>query len=460
MFAIIDIETSGGRGLDKITEIAVIIHDGTKIIDEFSTLLNPERNIPYFITNLTGITNEMVENAPKFFQIAKKIVELTHDKIIVAHNAGFDYTFIKNEFKSLGYDFKREKICTVKLARKLIPGLKSYSLGEICRDLDINITNRHRALGDALATAKLFEYLLSVNDNKLNLFTDAKLQSLQDINPVLDRDKIKVLPEETGIYYFYNDVKELIYVGKSKNIYSRVISHFNNTRVKKGLLMRALIADIDFELTGSELVAFLKESDIIKSEKPLYNRTQRCTIFQFGIFSFFDKNGYHCLQIEKLTNQKNPVLVFDTLASARKSLSDLVNKHTLCMKLCGLYETKGACFNYSVRLCNGACIGFESPGIYNKRVDEMLSGFRFHEQNFFIIDTGRSKNERSVIKIENNAYKGFGYIDISENISLESLHESINSFPDNHDIQQIIRAYLKKNKVEKIIPFENNIMGI
>ena len=294
----------------------------------------------------------------------------------------------------------------------------------------------------------------------MNLFTDESLQSLQDINPALDRNKIKALPEETGIYFFYNEQQELIFIGKSKNIYSRVISHFNNTKVKKGLLMRALIANIDFEVTGSELVALLKESEIIKSEKPLYNRAQKGTQFQFGVFSYYNNSGYQCLQIDKLTNQNKPVLIFDTLASARKTLSDIVNKHNLCMKLCGLYETKGACFNYSVHQCNGACIGFESPALYNKRVDEMLSDFRFHEQNFFIIDKGRNKNERSVIKIENSEYKGFGYIDITENVTLGSLHECIHAYQDNHDVQQIIRSYLKKNKVEKFITFENNIFGI
>jgi DNA polymerase-3 subunit epsilon len=162
MYAIIDIETTGGSAhLEKITEIAVFLHDGKEITGEYSTLINPERNIPYFITNLTGITNEMVENAPCFYEIAKKLIELTEGRIFVAHNARFDYSFIRQEYKSLGYNFKRSILDTVALSRKLLPGHCSYSLGNICKDLNIMINGRHRAGGDALATVKLFEILIA-----------------------------------------------------------------------------------------------------------------------------------------------------------------------------------------------------------------------------------------------------------------------------------------------------------
>ena len=158
MYAIVDIETTGGSPVkEKITEIAIYIHDGQKITNEFVTLINPEKNIPYNIIALTGITNEMVASAPKFYEIARDIVELTKDRTIIAHNSTFDYSFIRNEFRSLGYNFQREQLCTVKLSRKLIPGLRSYSLGAICSELGIKITDRHRAAGDALATAKLFD---------------------------------------------------------------------------------------------------------------------------------------------------------------------------------------------------------------------------------------------------------------------------------------------------------------
>jgi len=159
MYAILDIETTGGSPkTEKITEIAIYFHDGNQIVDEWSTLINPEKEIPYFITGLTGITNEMVANSPRFYEVAKEIVERTENHIIVGHNVSFDYGFIKSEFNHLGFEYNRDVLCTVRLSRKLIPGHKSYSLGKICKDLGIEITDRHRAAGDALATVKLLSY--------------------------------------------------------------------------------------------------------------------------------------------------------------------------------------------------------------------------------------------------------------------------------------------------------------
>ena len=162
MYAIIDIETTGqSYSNGKITEIAIFIHDGFRITDSFTSLINPECYIPGFITNLTGIDNEMVRNAPKFYEVARKIVEITQDKVFVAHNVSFDYKFIQEEFKRLGYDYQRKTLCTVRMGRKFIPGHRSYSLGKLCSELDISINGRHRAAGDALATVKLFEMILA-----------------------------------------------------------------------------------------------------------------------------------------------------------------------------------------------------------------------------------------------------------------------------------------------------------
>lgn len=170
MYAVIDIETSGGRAqVDKITEIAIYIHDGEKIVDEFSTLINPETYIPPFITRLTGINNEMVTSAPKFYEVAKRIVLMTEGHLFVAHNASFDYRFIQEEFKRLGYNYQRQTMCTVQMSRKIIPGMDSYSLGNLCQNLGITINNRHRAAGDALATTKLLELLIEKTQGKLVL---------------------------------------------------------------------------------------------------------------------------------------------------------------------------------------------------------------------------------------------------------------------------------------------------
>ena len=194
MYAIVDIETTGlSPSNEKITEIAIYIHDGHKIVNEFSTLINPEKKIPYRIIHMTGINNQMVEGAPKFYEVAKQIVELTEGKIIVGHNVRFDYGFIRNEFKSLGYNYERKTLDTVKLSSKLIPGRKSYSLGKLCKDLEIENTARHRAAGDAMATTMLFELLLSIEGTPEDI-------NLNWVQSGLNKSLVKALQTSAGVY--------------------------------------------------------------------------------------------------------------------------------------------------------------------------------------------------------------------------------------------------------------------
>lgn len=259
MYAIIDIETTGGSPLnDKITEIAVFIYDGEKIVDEFVSLINPERQIPYHITQLTGISNAMVADAPKFYELARKIIEITDSMIFVAHNVSFDYGFVCQEFKNLGYEYHRDRLCTVQLSRKIIPGHRSYSLGKLCTDLNIAIHGRHRAAGDALATVELFKLLQQKNIAQIDLSTLAGIAK-KDLHPSFNPAQLKALPESAGVYYFYNEQNDLIYIGKSKNIRSRILSHFRNVSTKKAFDMRNEISSLDYDLTGCELVALLRK---------------------------------------------------------------------------------------------------------------------------------------------------------------------------------------------------------
>jgi len=446
MYAIIDIETTGlSPAAERIIEIAIYIHDGEKVINEYSTLINPERNISANITRITGITNEMVKDAPKFWEIAKDIVILTEGKSFVAHNASFDYNFIRNEFKSLGYDYKRDRLCTVKLSRKIIPGFKSYSLGKLCSDLGIKIDGRHRAAGDALATVKLFEHLLKT-DSSLGQLNSSKFYHI-------DASLIKNLPEEPGVYYFHDLNGDIIYIGKSKNIRTRVFSHFSNEKSQRAIKMIDEIHNISFELTGSELIALLLESDEIKVQKPKYNRRQRRADNHYGIFTYLDDYGYISFKTEGISKE-SPIVSFNSAREARERLYILSEKYQLCQKLCGLYETQGACFYYQLKHCKGACIQEESAENYNKRAQELLDELSYNWQNFFIIDAGRYDSEKSVVKIENGKYIGFGYID-TEFIGndIENLSDVIKIYPDNKDVQQIIRTYLKQHSVEMLIRY-------
>jgi len=445
MYAVIDVETTGGSFVnERLTEIAIYLHDGTRIVDEFSTLLNPEQPIPYMITRITGINNEMVANAPRFCEVARKIVEMTEGATFVGHNASFDYNFIRHEFKRLGYNYRRPTLCTVKLSRKLIPGKQSYSLGKLCQDLGIIIENRHRAAGDALATTRLLELLLQ-----------ADRPAIEKQSGGMIPDIVKEVPEEAGVYYLHDDQGKIIYIGKSKNMFGRLLQHFRNNDTVKAVEMRSRVASISYESTGSELIALLLESSEIKKHKPLYNRTQRRSIFSSGLYEYFDEQGYHRLTIGQNLNGHQPVTSFTTQEHARNYLHGLVEKFELCQKLCGLYETDGACFHYGIKQCRGACTGKEMPENYNRRVDAAIRLSGFNHPDFFIIDKGRNNDEAAVVKIAGERFIGFGFTDSSDS-GIESLNNCIKNFDDNRDTRQIIRNYLKKNPRTRILKTDNN----
>ncbi len=447
-YSIIDVETTGTsvKG-ERITEIAIFNHDGQKITDEFVTLVNPEKKIPYRISQITGITDRMVENAPRFCEIARKVLELTEDSVFVAHNVGFDYGFVKEEFKNLGYRFERDKLCTVRLSRKLLPHHPSYSLGNICRDLGIQIFDRHRAGGDALATVKLFEYLLSIDPNLLKI-------NLKGINSSISAATLHALPEEAGVYYFYDSSQQIIYIGKSKNIHNRVVSHLNSETTRKALEMKHAIADISYEITGSDLIAQLLESEEIKKHKPLYNRQQRRTGFRIGLFTYFDEKGYMRLKIDKLSDGLLPITTYNSVMSARRALFALCDEYHLCQKLCGLYKTKGACFQHGIGQCMGACIGLESTADYNARVEAAITPVKFEHENFFIIDRGRCPDEYSVVEVRHGAYLGFGYFDGNDfDGTADFLHSCIHRFSDTRDARHIILSCLKHHEFERLLVY-------
>lgn len=449
MYSIVDVETTGlSPRKEKITEIAIYVHDGEKVVDELVTLINPEIEIPYRITQLTGIDNKLVKEAPCFYEVARQVVEMTEGSILVGHNVHFDYNFIRKEFREFGYDFQRKKICTARLSRKLLPGRRSYALGKLCTELGIENPHRHRAYGDARATIKLFEILLKVEKNLQDL-------SLKGLNTSLDREKLRALPRESGVYYFYNDEGNLIYVGKSRNIHDRVLSHLSNHSSKRAIEMRNRIAEVGYERTGNELIALLLESNEIKKHLPHYNRAQKRKTYLWGLYMHKDQDGYLRLKLAQNKTDEIPLTSFSSSMAAKSHLFMLTEAFSLCQKLCGLFDTKGACFHYNLKQCHGACIGEEGPESYNERVLQATEPYRFDRKNFLIIDRGRNDGEKSVVGVENGRYLGFGYIDFEMNgaLNLEDLKGCLKKYPDNRDVQQIIRAYAKRNPSIRIVDF-------
>ena len=281
-YSLIDIETTGSmRKGQKIIEIAILNIDGSELVEEFSTLINPEIRIPYFITNLTGITNEAVEHAPKFYEVAKKIVEMTQDRVFVAHNVFFDFNFIKHEFSELGFSFSRDKLCTVQLARKYLPGHKSYSLGELSKDLSITNQGRHRALGDASATFELFKLIQKKMDSPVEILSDAKKLALP---AHLSRESFEALPHAIGVYYFYNTNGDILYVGKSLDIKKRVTQHFHpNIKRRKDIELKNLVAKVEFITFPHELAALVYECMEIKRHYPRYNVSLKRRKFPYAL---------------------------------------------------------------------------------------------------------------------------------------------------------------------------------
>lgn len=453
MYCILDIETTGGQFNEEgITEIAIYKYDGHEVVDQFISLVNPEKEIQPFVVKLTGINNAMLRSAPKFYEVAKRIIEITQDCIVVAHNSSFDYRILRTEFTRLGYDFIRPTLCTVELSKKLIPGMESYSLGKLVRALGIPVTDRHRASGDALATVKLFKLLLSKDTEKEILISSIKAEIKSGLTPKL-LDIVESLPYKTGIYYIHNEKGDLVYIGKSKNIKKRVNQHFTGKTNKCKKIQLEVFA-VTYEETGSELIALLKESEEIKINKPIYNRAQRKSIFQYALYEVLDDNGYLNLRLQKADGRKKEITAFTTLQEGKNALFRITEKYNLCQKLNGLYETQNGCFQYKIKECNGACLGKESPKEYNLRVEDFINEMTFENNNMIIIDRGRKVDERSAVLIENGIYKGYCFYDLNYQITnVEVLKNIIIPMQNNRDTRTIIQGYLRKNKVMKIVKF-------
>lgn len=451
-YAIIDVETTGmGIQGNRITEIAIIVHDGEKVIDEYQSLVNPEGTIPLSISRLTGIYDHMVTGAPKFYEIAKNIIDITSDCIFVAHNVNFDYNVIHKEFSELGFPFKRKKLCTIRLARKLIPGLPSYSLGKLCSSVGISIQDRHRAKGDADATTILFEKLLALDrDDKIfNSFLKPKSREAT-LPPGLPRETFDKLPEKTGVYYFKNEKEHIIYVGKALNIKKRVLSHFYDKKNKEVALCQQT-TNITCEVTGSELVALLLESSEIKKHYPMYNRAQRRANEGFGIFSYEDRSGIIHLAWNNLKNVPRPLVKFYTTTECRNFMERLCEEFELCPKYCHLQTNVNACFHYQIKKCRGICRNEESPANYNLRVKRAIDHVSNDTRSFVITERGRESEEKSFVLIENGVYVGYGYHNgLPEYKTLENYKKSLILQPDNRDVQRIIQGFKNKNE-EKFI---------
>jgi len=453
LYAILDIETTGGQFNEEgITEIAIYKFDGHEIVDQFISLVNPEIPIQPFVVKLTGINNAMLRSAPKFFEVAKRIIEMTNDCVLVAHNADFDYRILRTEFRRLGYDFNVKTLCTVELSKKLLPEQPSHSLGKLVRALGIPMADRHRASGDAMATVKLFKMLLDKDLNKEIVKEHIKFEIQKGIAPKL-MDIVESLPSRTGVYYIHDEKGKLIYIGKSRNIKKRINQHFTGTTTKCKKIQTEVYT-VTYDETGSELIALLKESEEIKINKPMFNRAQRKSIFQFALYSEKDKNGYLNLKLQKADGRKKEITSFASIQEAKNALFRITAHYNLCQKYTGLYITKNECFQYKIKECDGACIGIILPEEYNERVQGFIDKNSFETESMILVDRGRNSSEHSAILIENGIYKGYAFYDLNYQITqIDILKNILIPMQNNRDTRNIIQAYIRKSKTIKVIKF-------
>lgn len=455
MYAIVDIETTGGyASANGITEISIKIFDGEKVTEQFETLINPGQNIPKYIQAFTGITNEMVVNAPRFEDVASKVFTYLQGNIFVAHNVNFDFSFIKAHLDHCGYTLTAKKLCTVRLSRQIFPGLPSYSLGNLCHSLDIQLQNRHRAEGDAMATVILFKKLLD-HDIKGHVVSSLHRNSKeQALPPNVPKEHFDRLPKTPGVYYFHDQKGKIIYVGKAKNIRSRVNSHFSNNsggRQKQNFIRNTYA--ISFQSTATELMAAILESAEIRKLWPSFNTSQKRNEDVFGFFIYEDQNGYMRLAIEKQRKNSNPIYTFHYKVDGHGVLRKLIKEFSLCPKLCFMQTNDDVCIGITDQNCLGACEKKEHYKDYNERVLKAIAHLT-QRPSYIVLDKGLTEDEQSCIMVLQGSFFGMGYLPKNmETLSQSAIHEYIKPYKENSYIRTLLTSFANNNpsKVREII---------
>lgn len=461
MYAIVDIETTGGyAAANGITEISIHVFDGEKVVEKFETLINPGQSIPRYIQAFTGINDDMVANAPKFEEVAENIYRLLNDKIFIAHNVNFDYSFVKAHLNECGFSLNSKRLCTVRLSRKIFPGFPSYSLGNLCHSLGITINKRHRAGGDTEATVKVFQLLLE-NDKEQYILKSLNHSSKEQVLPPnVPKEHFEKLPYSPGVYYFHNEKGKIIYVGKATNIRYRVNSHFSNNspgRQKQNFLRHTYA--ISFQSCATELMACILESTEIKKLWPIFNYSQKRWEDVYGIFEYEDQNGYLRLGIEKNKKQLNPVCTFHYLVDGHAILRKAIQEYNLCPKLCFMQRGHEKCEGIKNQNCFGACELKEKPAYYNDRVQKAIAALQ-SQPSFAIIEKGLNGNDKSCILVWKGKFWGMGYIPADIQITdPERLKELMTSYKENTFIRNLINGYAARFPA-KVIMFENAPAGI
>jgi DNA polymerase-3 subunit epsilon len=439
MYSILDIESTGGKYNEEgIMEISIYRFDGREVTDQFSSLINPERRIQPFVVKLTGINEKMLKGAPKFYELAKRIIEITEGTTIVAHNAQFDYRILRTEFRRLGYDFQRKTLCTVELSKRLIPDAESHSLGKLVRSLGIAVSDRHRAQGDALATLKLFEILLNKDQNKSILQSVIRAEEYGELSQ-RQLDIVENLPAEIGVYFLHNKDGEVIFTGKTKNIQKRVNQHFTNAG-ELALRLQKETREVTFELSGTELIALLREYQLRKKLRPRHNPIKSKPLYSYEWVQDAVQ-GYCALRIRKSVKKEQGLLYFPSYLAAEQSLNQWQELHNLPLRADKKYEES----EFS-----------ENPEEYNKRWRKALEELRLRNKTFALVDKGRKLGEKSVILVRSGQLIGYGFTELERQINnLSILEKLLSPVKDDHNTRYLLEYHLLQKPEAKRIEFKD-----
>lgn len=441
-FAIVDIETTGSHaGGSRITEVAILIHNGQKVIERYQSLVNPQCPIPFAIQMLTGITPDMLADVPTFDEIAEDVYHLLQGKIFVAHNVNFDYSFLVKELKQAGYDWQAPKLCTVRLSRKIFPGHRSYSLGELCKVRNISITARHRAMGDAEATVELFSQLLAHDKNQY--LQESLGRNIEHRLPThLSLAQFQRLPESTGIYVFRNKKGKIIYVGKAVNIKKRVLSHFEG--ISSSLRRQQFINDIatiDFEESGTELMALLMECQMIKKYWPIHNRALKRYEPKFALIQYEDMRGYIRLAVSRVADHANSVRYFETVQEANQFLANLLEEFNLAATLCTFYSPATET-SEDRKVVKETLPSLEE---HNQTIAFIFQQLTTRTRSFLLIDRGRNDEENSYIYFKKDKLYAFGFVEYAQQWSqVEDVVSYTDKCISNFYMQHIVLQYAER----------------
>jgi len=455
-FAIISMTTFGYKPNPlRIVQLTISKLKGEYYEPIFQTNINPEERIPNYIQQKTGLTDNMLLKAPTFSEVANTISRELEDHILVGHNASFLHYALQSEFKYLGYSFKTPQLCTVRLAKKLIPNMTSYELLYLSSVLNIPYTESNDLDDDNAAVALLFQRLILLDDDEMFIskFLEPKVEKENIAPKNIAYQKLNSLPNSPGIYKFQDQRGEVVYVGKAKDIKKRVLSHFYNSSEKEITLCDATY-HIDFETTGSELIALLREADLIDKLDPPFNYIQKKSYVTYHIVLQKNRKGILQLKIERRPFQHSPTVIFLKRGDAIKRLLELTKKFRLCPLQTGLKSKLGRCTHGEYNECDGVCTGEEAVGLYNEKVENALDYLNNEKDNYVLFEKGRTKEERGFVLVLHGVYQGFGFLDNSQSVStLEDLKDMLDPKKHSYHTAKIISSYTQRNPW-KIKPLE------